>query len=163
MQWGSKPPGAWCSVTSFLTSRPSSMHRHSPERILLPGTTMEADCQGLGSEDRAQVALCVWDPKMACFWGGIPKCSVPESKHYHVGWPERTLAGEGESPVQLTHRSFAQRALSELLAGSAPPGLLSVLVHRIAIKPAHWPPHKLATVTKSMPQTLQRVGLRCLH
>lgn len=75
---------------------------------------------------------------MVSLWGGIPKCSMPAPKHHQVAWPERTLAGEGEGPVQLTRCSFAQRALSELLAGRIPPGLFSVPVHRIPIKQSHW-------------------------
>lgn len=75
---------------------------------------------------------------MVSFWGGIPKYSVPAPKHHQIAWPERTLAGEGASPVQFACCSFAQRALSELLAGRVPPGLFSVLVHRIPIKQFHW-------------------------
>lgn len=155
-------PGPWCSQSPpSVTSCPSSMHRHSPEQILLTGTTMEADCQSPGSEDRAQIALCVWDPKMACFWGGIPKCSVPESKHHHVGWPERTLAGEGErcpahtllictkSPFRVVGWQRSSWAFVSACAQNS--------------NQAHWLPHKLATVTKSTPQTLHWVELHCTH
>lgn len=64
---------------------------------------------------------------------GSPKGSVPAPKHHQVAGPERTFAGEGGDPVQLRHCSFAQRALSELLAGRVPLGhfffFLKALVH----------------------------------
>lgn len=76
-----------------------------------------------------------------------PQGSRPAPKHHQVAGPERTFAGEGGA-AQLRHCSFAQRALSGLLAGRAPHGLFSALCTEYKSSSLTGLPHKLAIVTK---------------